>query len=119
MNGHLAIEARQLTERYGGVTAVDGFDLAVTPGTVVSLLGPNGAGKTTVVRMLATLAQPTSGSAEVFGYDIGTQAGGGAGRRGHHAAAHHPVPGRGGRPRRPHCPYRPRPLHGQRHPPPS
>jgi len=43
MTGGLAIEARQLTKRYGDVTAVDGFDLTVTPGTVVSLLGPNGA----------------------------------------------------------------------------
>jgi ABC-type multidrug transport system ATPase subunit len=69
----LAIEAHQLTKRYGDVTAVDGFDLAVPAATVVSLLGPNGAGKTTIVRMLATLAQPTSGTATVFGYDIGAQ----------------------------------------------
>ena len=59
----LAIQAHRLTKRYGDVAAVDGFDLAVTVGTVVSLLGPNGAGKTTIVRMLATLAQPTSGTA--------------------------------------------------------
>jgi len=70
MTGDLAIEARQLTKRYGDVTAVDGFDLAVTAGTVVTLLGPNGAGKTTIVRMLATLARPTSGTAAVFGHDI-------------------------------------------------
>jgi ABC-2 type transport system ATP-binding protein len=66
----LAIEAHQLTKMYGDFTAVDGLDLAVTAGTVVSLLGPNGAGKTTIVRMLATLAQPTSGTATVCGYDI-------------------------------------------------
>jgi ABC-2 type transport system ATP-binding protein len=41
----LAIQAHQLTKRYGDFTAVDGFDLTVTAGTVVSLLGPNGAGK--------------------------------------------------------------------------
>ena len=73
MTSDLAIEAHQLTKRYGDVTAVDGFDLAVPAATVVSLLGPNGAGKTTIVRMLATLAQPTSGTATVFGYDIGAQ----------------------------------------------
>jgi ABC-2 type transport system ATP-binding protein len=69
----LAIEAHQLTKKYGDVTAVDGFDLAATASTVVSLLGPNGAGKTTIVRMLATLARPTSGTAAVCGYDIGRQ----------------------------------------------
>jgi ABC-2 type transport system ATP-binding protein len=74
MTGGLAIEARQLTKRYGDVAAVDGFDLAVAAGTVVSLLGPNGAGKTTVVRMLATLARPTSGTAAVFGHDITAEA---------------------------------------------
>jgi daunorubicin resistance ABC transporter ATP-binding subunit len=69
----LAIEAHQLTKTYGDFTAVDHIDLSVTTGTVVSLLGPNGAGKTTIVRMLATLAQPTSGTATVCGYDILSQ----------------------------------------------
>ena len=72
----LAIEAHQLTKKFGAFTAVNRFDLTVPEGTVVSLLGPNGAGKTTVVRMLATLAQPTSGTATVCGYDIVTQADG-------------------------------------------
>jgi ABC-2 type transport system ATP-binding protein len=49
---------------------VDAFDLRVEAGTVVSLLGPNGAGKTTIVRMLATLLAPTSGSATVCGHDV-------------------------------------------------
>ncbi len=71
--GDLAIEAHQLTKKFGDFTAVDHFDLSVPEGTVLSLLGPNGAGKTTVVRMLATLAQPTSGRASVCGYDISTQ----------------------------------------------
>ncbi len=70
----LAIEAHQLTKKFGDFTAVDRFDLTVAEGTVVSLLGPNGAGKTTVVRMLATLSRPTSGTATVCGYDIAGQA---------------------------------------------
>ncbi len=69
----LVVEAHQLTKIFGDFTAVDRFDLDVAAGTVVSLLGPNGAGKTTIVRMLATLAQPTSGTATVCGYDIGRQ----------------------------------------------
>jgi len=67
---HPAIEAHRLRKTYGEVVAVDSFDLTVTAGTVVSLLGPNGAGKTTIVRMLATLAVPTSGTASVCGYDV-------------------------------------------------
>ena len=66
----LAIDAHQLTKRYGDYAAVDHLDLAVTAGTVVSVLGPNGAGKTTLVRMLATLIAPTSGTATVCGHDI-------------------------------------------------
>jgi daunorubicin resistance ABC transporter ATP-binding subunit len=72
----LAIEAHELTKKFGDFTAVDHFSLSVPEGTVLSLLGPNGAGKTTVVRMLATLAQPTSGTAKVCGYDIRSQADG-------------------------------------------
>src|SRR3984957_13563296 len=59
-----------LTKRFGDFTAVDGVDLRVESGTVVSLLGPNGAGKTTIVRMLATLSVPTSGTARVCGHDV-------------------------------------------------
>jgi ABC-2 type transport system ATP-binding protein len=70
----LAIEAHQLTKTYGDFVAVDNLDLNVPAGTVLSLLGPNGAGKTTTVRMLATLIEPTSGTATVCGYDIATQA---------------------------------------------
>ncbi|MGO9558618.1 MAG: ATP-binding cassette domain-containing protein [Acidimicrobiales bacterium] len=59
-----------LTKRFGDLTAVDTVNLEVPAGTVVALLGPNGAGKTTIVRMLATLSEPTSGTAEVCGYDV-------------------------------------------------
>jgi ABC-2 type transport system ATP-binding protein len=66
--------AEGLRKRFGRTTALDGFDLAVAPGTVLGLLGPNGAGKTTAVRVLTTLLLPDGGRAEVAGYDVVRQA---------------------------------------------
>ncbi|MFZ2239205.1 MAG: ATP-binding cassette domain-containing protein [Gordonia amarae] len=65
-----AIEADNLVKRFGDFTAVNGVSFAVPEGSVLGLLGPNGAGKTTIVRMLATLSPPTSGSARIAGYDV-------------------------------------------------
>ena len=70
MGDELAIEACGLVKRYGDTTALDGLDLQVAPGQVLALLGPNGAGKSTVVRVLATLLRPDSGSAKVCGLDV-------------------------------------------------
>ncbi|NNN32889.1 ATP-binding cassette domain-containing protein [Streptomyces sp. S3(2020)] len=66
-----AVEARQLIKTYpGDVTALNGMDITVEPGTVFGLLGPNGAGKSTTVKILTTLARPDSGTAAVAGHDV-------------------------------------------------
>src|ERR1700744_1783188 len=70
----LAVVTDGLTKRFGDLVAVDHVDIQIESGTVFSLLGPNGAGKTTMVRMLATLSAPTSGTATVCGYDVVHQA---------------------------------------------
>jgi len=70
-----AIEADGLVKSFGQVTALDGIDLVVRPGTVFGLLGPNGAGKTTAIRVLSTLLEPDAGRATVGGYDLVTNPG--------------------------------------------
>jgi ABC-2 type transport system ATP-binding protein len=73
VNDH-AIDAKALTRRFGSFIAVDSITFHVERGEVFGFLGANGAGKTTAIRMLTGLLQPTSGSATVAGFDIGTQA---------------------------------------------
>lgn len=65
-----AIELNKLTKKFGDFTAVDDLSLNVKEGEIFGFLGPNGAGKSTTIRVLCTLAQPTSGSAKVAGYDL-------------------------------------------------
>ncbi|MEU5453894.1 ATP-binding cassette domain-containing protein [Streptomyces globisporus] len=65
-----AVLAEGVVKQYKEKRALDGFDLAVRPGTVHGLLGPNGAGKTTAVRVLATLLRYDAGRAEVAGLDV-------------------------------------------------
>jgi ABC-2 type transport system ATP-binding protein len=67
MDAPYAIECRGLVKRYGDVTAVDGLDLAVSPGECFGLLGPNGAGKTTTIEILEGLNRPDSGDVVVLG----------------------------------------------------
>jgi drug efflux transport system ATP-binding protein len=69
-----AIDAKDLTRRFGSFVAVDSITFYVERGEVFGFLGANGAGKTTAIRMLTGLLQPTSGTASVAGFDIGTQA---------------------------------------------
>ena len=64
------IEARQLTKRFGGRTAIDGVTFRVDRGEVVGLLGPNGAGKSTTFRILAGIFPPDAGRAVVDGLDL-------------------------------------------------
>src|SRR6201984_285654 len=69
-----AIEVEQLVREFRkGPRAVDGIDLAVSPGEIYGFLGPNGAGKSTTVHMLTTLVPPTSGTGRVGSYDIARQ----------------------------------------------
>jgi ABC-2 type transport system ATP-binding protein len=68
-----AIRTTGLGRTFGDSVAVDGVDLAVAKGEVYGFLGPNGAGKSTTVRVLCTLLAPTSGSAEVAGFDVDTR----------------------------------------------
>ena len=73
------IEARNLTKTFkdkkrGIITAVNDISFTCRPGQIYGLLGANGAGKTTTLRLLATLLQPTSGSARLAGFDAATEA---------------------------------------------
>jgi len=61
------IDARRLTKRYGGKTAVSDLTFTVHPGLVTGFLGPNGAGKSTTMRMIVGLDAPTSGEVTVNG----------------------------------------------------
>ncbi|GAA4154632.1 ATP-binding cassette domain-containing protein [Actinomadura keratinilytica] len=69
-----AIRADGLVKRFGDTQALAGVSFTVEPGTVLGVLGPNGAGKTTTTRILATLLEPTAGTAEVGGFDVVRQA---------------------------------------------
>jgi len=65
-----AIEARQLTRRFGALTAVDHVDLRVPEAQIYGFLGPNGSGKSTTIRMLCGLLTPSEGDAVVLGHPV-------------------------------------------------
>jgi len=64
------LEARGVTQRFGGVTAVDNVDLTVLAGTVHGLIGPNGAGKTTFFDCIAGVQKPVQGTVLLDGHDV-------------------------------------------------
>jgi sodium transport system ATP-binding protein len=72
------IVARGLTKTFkdkkrGRIRAVDNISFTCKPGEIYGLLGVNGAGKTTTLRLIATMLKPTTGTAEIAGFDIVTQ----------------------------------------------
>jgi ABC-2 type transport system ATP-binding protein len=64
------IKVTQLSKVFSEITAVNDLSFTVQKGDVYGFLGQNGAGKSTTIRMLLTLITPTSGSIEIFGYDL-------------------------------------------------
>ena len=66
----LALEVKKLTKVFGDRKALDGVSFSLPQGAFLSIFGPNGAGKTTMLRMLSTLARPTSGTVRVMGIDV-------------------------------------------------
>lgn len=64
------IEIRNLSKRYGALTAVNDISFNVNPGEVLGFLGPNGAGKSTTMKMITGFLAPTSGSISVCGHDV-------------------------------------------------
>ena len=66
----VTLQIRGLTRRFGGLTAVDRFDVDVNEGEIVSLVGPNGAGKTTVFNLISGVLRPTAGSIRLQGHEL-------------------------------------------------
>jgi putative spermidine/putrescine transport system ATP-binding protein len=66
----IAVRLRGLTKRYGQITAVDGIDLDIREGELLTLLGPSGSGKTTTLRMVAGFELPTEGTIHLGGADV-------------------------------------------------
>ncbi|UPS91085.1 ABC transporter ATP-binding protein [Bizionia sp. M204] len=74
MNNNKVIQAEGLTKMFGDFTAVNAITFAVEKGEIFGFLGANGAGKTTAMKILIGISNPTSGSAQVAGFDVFTQA---------------------------------------------
>jgi branched-chain amino acid transport system ATP-binding protein len=66
----MSLSARGIAIRFGGVVALDGVAVSVSPGEIVGLVGPNGAGKTTLFNCLTGVARPQEGVVEFDGQDI-------------------------------------------------
>ena len=66
----ISVEVKNLVKNYGSTEAVKGVSFTVNSGEIFGLIGPNGAGKTTALRVVSTLLQITSGSANILGIDL-------------------------------------------------
>jgi len=66
----IILEVKNLTKKYGGLTAVNDFSFEIKRGEFVGLIGPNGAGKTTVFNLISGFEKPNSGSIRFDGIDI-------------------------------------------------
>ncbi|MBM3461544.1 MAG: ABC transporter ATP-binding protein [Armatimonadetes bacterium] len=64
------LEASGVTRRFGGLTAVNDFNISIEPGEVIGLIGPNGAGKTTAFNMLSGVLPPSEGDIRFEGKSI-------------------------------------------------
>jgi heme exporter protein A len=84
-----AIRVRKLTKAFGHHAALRGVDLELAEGEFLTLFGPNGAGKTTLIRILASLARPSSGTVHICGQDLDKEAT--AVRRQIGLISHHPL----------------------------
>ena len=69
----IAIQAKELTRRFGPLTAVDQVSFRIRYGEIFGFLGPNGSGKSTTIRMLCGILAPSSGTADVAGFDVSTE----------------------------------------------
>lgn len=69
-----AISIQNLSKEFASVRALDNLSLEVPQGKIFGFLGPNGAGKTTTIRLLLGLMEPTSGQAQILGFDTQTEA---------------------------------------------
>jgi len=70
MNREVVIKAEKLSKRFGDFRAVDEISFEVYRGEIFGFLGANGAGKTTAMKMLCGLSIPTSGKAQIAGFDV-------------------------------------------------
>lgn len=68
--GGMAVVARGVAKRFGGVAALDGVDIEVAPGSVHAIVGPNGSGKTTLLNMISGFYRPDAGSIQLGGVEV-------------------------------------------------
>ena len=64
------LNVKNLTMKFGGLTALDSVDISIKKGEIAALIGPNGAGKTTLVKQIIGLLKPTSGELTLGPYDL-------------------------------------------------